>query len=158
MPDAMLRSRATCEFGLATESEGVIGRSQQFGQRPSADGDAGVGELVEQRRRWGRRRARDSDVGLPRVIGVEAFDERSGCLFGAVGGRRSFGAGGGQVGQQLLALAAAPRQDGERVVVEGLGEQVEGGGEVLARDGVIEAGAVQRALSGWLKGLTIRLV
>ena len=116
---------------MVTASEGVIGGPQQFGQRPSAGGDAGVGELVEQRRRWRRRRARDSDVGLPGVIGVKAFDERSGCLFGAVGGRRSFGAGGGQVGQQLLAVAAAPRQDGERVVVEGLGEQVEGGGKVL---------------------------
>src|ERR1700682_5267006 len=63
-------------------------------------------------------------------------------------GRRSFGAGRGRVGQQILALAAAPRQDGERVVVEGLGEQVERGGKVLARDGVIGAGAVQRQLPG----------
>jgi hypothetical protein len=77
-----------------------------------------------------------------------AVDERSGCLFGAVGGRPSFCAGGGQVGQQILTLAAAPRQDGERVVVEGFCEQVERGGKVLARDGVIGAGAVQRQLPG----------
>lgn len=128
--------------------EGVIGGSQQFGQRLSADGHAGVGELVEQRRRWRRRRGRDCDVGLPCVIGVKAVGERSGCLFGAVNGRRSIRAGGGQVVQQILALAAAPRKDGERVVVEGLGEQVEGGGDVLARDGVIGAGAVQRQLPG----------
>jgi hypothetical protein len=63
-------ARHSCEFGLATASESVIGGSQQFGQRPSADGDAGVGELVEQRRRRRRRRPRDSDVGLPCVIGV----------------------------------------------------------------------------------------
>ena len=49
--DRSAGSRLVCEFGLATVSEGVIGGSQQFGQRPSAGGDAGAGELVEQRRR-----------------------------------------------------------------------------------------------------------
>jgi len=39
----------SCEFGLVTASKGVIGGSQQFGQRPSAHNDAGAGELVEQR-------------------------------------------------------------------------------------------------------------
>ena len=56
------------------------------------------------------------------------------------------GRGGGPQGaqpvEQLRAAAAAPVQQLERVGVERLGEQVEGGREVLARHRVVGAGAV----------------
>src|SRR5262249_23452602 len=55
-------------------------------------------------------------------------------------------AGRVQAGQQFLAVPPAPREDAERVIVEGLGQQVEHGGDVLAGDLPVRAGAVHRQL------------
>ena len=94
---------------------------------------------------------------VPCVIGVKAVDERSGLLVRRGLWLGVLGAGGGQVGDKILVLLpAAPGQDGERVAVERLGEQVEGGGKVLARDGIIGAGAVQRQLPARWRGASDR--
>jgi hypothetical protein len=103
------------------------------------------GQLIEQGGAGTQGRARRGEFGLYNEVRVKAVGERWSGLLRVVGGRWTVGAPGMKVGEQVLSFASSPREDGERIVVEGFGEQVER--MVLAGDFPVRAGAVHRQVA-----------
>jgi hypothetical protein len=105
------------------------------------------GQLIEQGGAGIQGRARRGEFGLYNEVRVKAVGERWSGLLRVVGGRWTVGAPGMKVGEQVLSFASSPREDGERIVVEGFGEQVERSGMVLAGDFPVRAGALHRQVA-----------
>jgi tetratricopeptide (TPR) repeat protein len=128
--------------------EGRVGGTQQPGQGLAPHGDVDRGQLVQEGAARCRRRASQQDLTLHGEVRLKAIGERRADPVRPVGRGRAVAADCVQVGQQILPLPSPPGEDGERIVVEGLGQQVEDRRDVLARDFPVRAGAVHRKLAG----------
>src|SRR4051794_11971470 len=121
-----------------------VRESENVGKVLSSDGDRGRGHLIEQAVDGdlrGRRRRRLCRGG---VVAVQYVGQRGSRRRSGLSGRRCCAAAArAEVREKFVPRAAPQGEDGERVVVEGLGEQIQGGGEVFAGDLVIRAAAVQ---------------
>src|SRR3954470_1141192 len=130
-PIASLRRSRPCVVGFCRRgvTQCPVRGPENVGKLLSSDGDRGRGHLIEQAVDGdlrGRRRRRLCRGGVVAVqyVGQRGSHRRSGLS----GRRRCAAAAGTEVRQKFVPRAAPQGEDGERVVVEGLGEQVQGGG------------------------------